>query len=213
MTAGLRFGIFVYDDVEPVDLGGTFGTLSMARRVCPEITMFTVAKQAGPVVLTNGLTVLADHGFDDCPPMDYLLVSGGPGWPGQSVDPAVAEFLRRFAGEATVAGICTGGMIVAAAGLLDGQKATTKTNVSPGEKRPIDLLAETHPEIDAVEALVVDGGKVVTGGGVTLAIDTTLHLLARCLGEDAAQETARIMEYHIAWQANRNQRRSYDATK
>ena len=66
------------------------------------------------------------------------------------------------------------------------------------------LMRERHPRIDVTEAAsLVDCGRVVTGGGVTLGIDATLHLLARLLGEDVANETARIMEYTRAWRANR----------
>src|SRR5687768_11185947 len=65
--SGMRFAIFIYEGVEPIDLA-TFGVLSMARRVAPEIEAFTVARAAGPVTLANGLVVLAQHGLADCPP-------------------------------------------------------------------------------------------------------------------------------------------------
>jgi transcriptional regulator GlxA family with amidase domain len=75
----VRFGIFIYDGVEPIDLA-TFGVLSMARRVAPEIEICTIAPQAGPVALANGLNVSADFGIDDAPPCDLVIVTGGPGW-------------------------------------------------------------------------------------------------------------------------------------
>ena len=78
----MRFAVFIYDGVEPVDLA-TYGVLSMARRIAPEISMFTVAPQAGEVKIANGLRVIADHGFADCPPSDALIVTGGPGWMAQ----------------------------------------------------------------------------------------------------------------------------------
>ena len=68
----MRFGILIYDGVEPVDLA-TFGVLSMARRVAPEISIFTVAPERGPVEFANGLTVVADHGYDNCPASDALI--------------------------------------------------------------------------------------------------------------------------------------------
>ncbi|MEO8187272.1 MAG: DJ-1/PfpI family protein, partial [Burkholderiaceae bacterium] len=71
----MRFAIFIYEGVEPVDLA-TFGVLSMARRVAPEIEIFTVAPAAGPVTLANGLVVIADHGIDDCPSADVIIVTG-----------------------------------------------------------------------------------------------------------------------------------------
>lgn len=200
----MRFGIFIYEGVEPVDLA-TYGVLSMARRVAPQISMFTVGPKAGEVLMANGLRVIADHGFADCPPCDALIVTGGPGWQAQCGSAETLDFLRRYSHGRVVAGVCTGGMIVAAAGLLDGLRATTKREIIGSEVPPVDVMRERHPRIEVMEnASLVDCGAVVTGGGVTLGIDATLHLLARLLGEDVANETARIMEYTRAWRANRD---------
>lgn len=199
----MRFGILVYEGVEPVDLA-TYGVLSMARRVAPEISIFTVAPAKGPVAFANGLTVMADHGFADCPPCDALIVTGGPGWMAQCSNPAMLGFLRDYRPARVTAGVCTGGMIMAAAGLLDGYRATTKREAIGAEVPPVDLLRERHPAVHVEErASLVDCGAIVTGGGVTLGIDATLHLLARLLGQRVADETARIMEYSRAWRANR----------
>lgn len=199
----MRFAVFIYEGVEPVDLA-TYGVLSMARRVAPEISIFTVAPVAGPVAMANGLTVLADHGFADCPPGDALIVTGGPGWMAQCANAATLSFLRSYQPRHLVAGVCTGGMILAAAGLLDGHEATTKCQVIGAEVPPTRLMRERHPRVKVNEAAsLVDSGRIVTGGGVTLGIDATLHLLSRLLGARVADETARIMEYSRAWRANR----------
>jgi transcriptional regulator GlxA family with amidase domain len=87
-------------------------------------------------------------------------------------------------------------MILAASGLLNGHEATTRRFAVGVEQRtPLSRLAEVHPSIRTVEAAVVDGGPVVTGGGVTLAIDTTLHLIGRICGPEAAAEVALAIEY------------------
>ena len=199
----MRFAILVYEGVEPVDLA-TYGVLSMARRVAPEISIFTVAPEKGPVAFSNGLTVLADHGYGDCPACDALIVTGGPGWMAQCSNPATLAFLRSYRPGRVVAGVCTGGMIMAAAGLLDGRAATTKSEVIGAEVPPVKLLRDRHPRVEVLEGVsLVDAGTIVTGGGVTLGIDATLHLLARLMGENVANETARIMEYTRAWRANR----------
>lgn len=198
----MRFAVLVYAGVEPVDLA-TYGVLSMARRIAPAISMFTVAPTAGAVELANGLRVIADYGYADCPPSDVLIVTGGPGWVEQCRNAETLDFLRRCAGDRVVAGVCTGVMILAAAGILDGGKATTKCEVAGAEVSPLRLLRERHPRVEVVEgASLVDSGRVVTGGGVTLGIDTTLHLIARLVGDEVADETARIMEYSRAWRAN-----------
>jgi transcriptional regulator GlxA family with amidase domain len=198
----MRFGIFIYDGVEPIDLA-TFGVLSMARRIAPEIEICTIAPQAGAVALANGLKVSADFGVADAPACDLVIVTGGPGWPAQAEAPITRDYIRRVHALGRIASVCTGGMILAASGILNGGPATTKREVVPPEKSPIEVMRDRYPRIDVREAMLVDAGAVVTGGGVSLCIDTTLHLIAGMLGQHVADETARIMEYGRAWQANR----------
>jgi transcriptional regulator GlxA family with amidase domain len=147
--------------------------------------------------------MIADYSFESCPAADILMVLGGPGWEKASKDASTLQFIDRFSQRGAItAAVCTGGMILAAAGLLDGKPATTKREVLPGEIRPLTLLGERYPETDAIEARLVDAGSVLTGGGVSLGIDMTLHLLSRFVGPELADETARVLEYRIAWQAN-----------
>ena len=198
----MRFGIFIYDGVEPIDLA-TFGVLSMARRIAPEISICTIAPRAGPVALANGLKVTADFGIDTAPLCDLVIVTGGPGWTAQAQTPATLDYIRRVHATQRIASVCTGGMILAASGVLDNGPATTKREVVPPETPPIEVMRATYPRIDVRESMLVDTGTVVTGGGVSLCIDTTLHLIADMLGQQVADETARIMEYQRAWRANR----------
>lgn len=198
----IRFGIFIYPGVEPVDLA-TFGVLSMARRIAPEIEIVTIAPVAGEVLLANGLKVLAEYSVANAPDCAAVIVTGGPGWTAQAENSATLAYLRAIAKSCKLASVCTGAMILAASGVLDGQSATTKRAVVPPEKSPLGLMSETYPAIDVKEASLVDTGAIVTGGGVTLCIDTTLHILASLLGEKVADETARILEYDRARAANR----------
>ena len=200
----MRFGIFIYDGVEPIDLA-TFGVLSMARRIAPQISICTIAPRAGPVALANGLNVTADFGIDDAPSCDVVIVTGGPGWTAQARAPATLDYIRRVHAASRIASVCTGGMILAASGILDFGPATTKREVVPPETSPVAVMRETYPQIEVREAMLVERPDgVVTGGGVSLCIDTTLHLLSQMLGENVASETARIMEYSRAWRANRD---------
>lgn len=201
----MHFGVFIYDGVEPIDLA-TFGVLSMARRVAPQLKISTVAPRAGAVQLANGLGVSADYGIDGAPAFDVLIVTGGPGWEAQCAHAPTLAYLRSCAKQETLlASVCTGGMILAASGVLDGRSATTKQEVVAGrEIPPLRRLRSEYPRVDAQSALLVDCGRIITGGGVTLCIDLTLHLLERLLGTAVAAETARIMEYTAARDANRN---------
>jgi transcriptional regulator GlxA family with amidase domain len=197
----MKFCVLLYDDMEPIDLA-TFGVLSMARRVEPAIAITTIAPVAGLVTLANGLKVWADHGYADPPDYDVLIVGGGPGWTSQAESVATLDFLRRAGAGHQMVSVCTGGMILAAAGLLDGKRATTKHEVVPPEISPLETMRQRYPGIRVESASVVDQGEVVTGGGVTLCIDTVLYVLGARLGDRVAAETARIIEYSRAWKAN-----------
>ena len=190
------YGILIYDGVEPIDIGASYGVLSIARRIAPDLSFRGVARRAGPVACANGLQVIADHGFDDAPAFDDLIVTGGPGWVQAAEDPETLDYLRTS--RARITSICTGAMIVAAAGLLAGRRATTKYEVFDGETPPADLLPDN---VRAEPAVLIEDG-VLTGGGVTLGIDTVFHCLARSHGPEVVRETARVMEYSRALQAN-----------
>ncbi len=198
---GLSVSIIAYDGIEPIDIGSTYGVLSMARRIAPEILMH-VAAPVREVVMAQGLRLTADCTLEAAEPADVVLVLGGPGWVEAAGNAAILEHVKRaHAGGAVVASVCTGAMILAAAGLLDHRRATTKREIVAGEARPLDLLA-AHGGVDAIEARIVDDGDIVTGGGVSLGHDLTLYLIRRFVGEEAARETARILEYERAYAAN-----------
>jgi transcriptional regulator GlxA family with amidase domain len=197
----MRFAFLVYPGVEPIDLAA-YGVLSMARRFEPSLECWTVGAQKGPVAFASGLHVVAAHGYEDCPAFDVLIIPGGPGWKDAARDAATLDFLRRAPDGAIVCSVCTGSMILAAAGQLDGLTATTKCQVTAPEEPPIDILAKRYPNVHTVVASYVDNGRIVTGGGVSLCIDTVLHLLERCYTPTLAREVARTMEYTRAWKAN-----------
>jgi transcriptional regulator GlxA family with amidase domain len=199
----MLFGIFIYDGVEPIDLA-TFGVLSMARRIAPHIRICTIAPKAGVVRLSNGLDVVAQFGIEDAPVCDIVIVTGGPGWEDQSRSPATLDYIRRIHASNKVASVCTGAMILAASGVLDDRAATTKRAVVPPEASPLARMRDMYPRIDVREAPIIDTGAVVTGGGVSLCIDMTLHVLGTMLGKQVADETARILEYQRARDANLN---------
>jgi hypothetical protein len=98
----------------PIDLA-TFGVLSMARRIAPQIGICTIAPKAGIVRLSNGLEIVAQFGIEDAPVCDIVIVTGGPGWEDQSRSPATLAYIRRIHGSDKVASVCTGAMILAAA--------------------------------------------------------------------------------------------------
>lgn len=199
----MRVSILIYEGVEPIDLA-TFGVLSMARRIAPQLAEpIVIAAKAGLVTLANGLKVHAEYAYADAPSADVMIVLGGPGWQQASHDDTTLEFIRQYGRATTLASVCTGAMLLAAAGVLDGRSATTKHEVSGAEISPLVLLGERYPGVSVRHARLVDTGAVLTGGGVSLCIDLTLYLLERYLGLEVARETARIMEYSAAFDANK----------
>ena len=195
-VAASLFGIVLYPGVEPIDLGATYGVLSMARRVLPGVRAITLAAMADDVVLAGGVRVSVDCVLEEAPEMDVAIVAGGAGWPQAAADPAMLCFLRRRRAP-IMASVCTGAMVLHAAGLLEGRPATTRRVALGGESAaPLDRLPNGRV------AALVDDGDLVTGGGVSLAADTTLHLLGRVYGPAAAAEVARAIEYDRALAAN-----------
>jgi transcriptional regulator GlxA family with amidase domain len=198
-----RLGIVVYEGVEPIDIGGTVGVISMARRVLPAIESVTIAERAGVVHLAGGLSILAGFGFDDCPACDVFIVCGGPGWERQTRDPAMLTFLRKLPAGAA-ASVCTGATILAAAGILAGKHATSRRKSAGAEPlAPLHRLATLSASTRPVEAAIVEDAGVVTAGGVCLAIDGTLYLIGKLYGEEARDDVAQLIEYDGAFAANR----------
>lgn len=185
-TSPFRVGFLLFPDVTQLDLTGPWEVLSGL----PDTETRLIWKTAGPVKAVKGLTVIADTGFADCPPLDLICVPGGPGMNALLTDAETLDFLRRQARTARyVTSVCTGSLVLGAAGLLRGRRAACHWS-------SCDLLA-AFGAIPVDERVVVDG-NVITGGGVTAGIDFALRVAAELHGERVAQAAQLQIEYDPA---------------
>jgi cyclohexyl-isocyanide hydratase len=144
-------------------------------------------KTREPVTSDSGMTILPTTTFADRPRLDIVCVPGGPGVGALMEDPETLDFLRAAAGEAHyVTSVCTGSLVLGAAGLLRGRRAACHWMSR-------DLLAAFGAE-PVAERVVVDG-KVVSGGGVTAGIDFALTLVAEIAGAETARKIQLLLEY------------------
>jgi cyclohexyl-isocyanide hydratase len=183
MTTPIRFGLLLFPRLTQLDMTGPFEVFSRV----PGGRVHLVWKTTDPVRSDTGLAMLPDTAFADCPQLDVVCVPGGPGVAALMEDEAVLAFLRAQApGARYVTSVCTGALVLAAAGLLKGKRATTHW-ASHDFLGPLGAVPE--------QGRVVRDGKFVTGGGVTAGIDFALTLVAEMLSPEAAQAIQLQIEY------------------
>ncbi len=184
--------ILIFDDAEVLDFCGPFEVFSVTGRSDAEqpFRVYTVAEKRGPVLARNGLSVNPDYALAGCPRPDILIVPGGIGTRRAMKNPAILDWVKQRAGEVELLlSVCTGALVLAAAGLLDGQRATT-------HRLGMELLAETAPTATLCPAeRFVDNGRIITSAGISAGIDMSLYVVSRLLGREKAEETAYYMEY------------------
>ncbi len=180
--------ILIFDDVEELDFVGPLEVFGMAARFRAECRTLLVAAERTEIRCRYGMRVVPEFAFDDVPPLDLLIVPGGLGARTHARnDPAVLEFVRKQKG--FVASVCTGALILASAGILDGRSATTHHNA-------FALLRE-QSGIDVREGVrFIIGDRVATSAGVSAGIDLALALVGREWGEAVAKTVAENLEWN-----------------
>ena len=193
-----RTAIVLFDEVEVLDFAGPFEVFSVTgrRQKLEPFDVYTVAERLAPVMARNGLSVNPRYTFANCPPPDILVVPGGYGTRREMKNPVMLEWITRIVPTCElVLSVCTGALVLGAAGLLDGRDATTHFMA-------FDELRAVAPGASVQEhQRIVDNGDVILSAGVSAGIDMSLHVVARLLGADVARETARYMEYEGDWEA------------
>ena len=184
--------ILIFDEVEVLDFCGPFEVFSVTgkRNNLDPFNVYTVAQTDKPVLARNNLSVNPSHTLSDCPEPDILLVPGGYGTRTEMHNPILIDWIKLRAEKAELTlSVCTGALLLAKAGLLDGLSATT-------HHLAIDLLKEIAPKTKVLESeRIVDNGNVILSAGISAGIDMSLYVVSRLLGEVEAEETASYMEY------------------
>jgi transcriptional regulator GlxA family with amidase domain len=185
-------GISLFDGAEELDWAGPWEVLAAWAEQWPDdgVRVFTLARSNGAVTCAKGLRVLPDETWETAPPLDVLVYPGGRGTRRELADKAVLDWIRGLAGrETVVASVCTGSLVLAAAGLLDGKPATTHW-------QSLELLPTLGREIEVrPDDRFVDTGEVITAAGVSAGIDMALHLVARLHSVERAREVRRYIQY------------------
>jgi transcriptional regulator GlxA family with amidase domain len=184
-------GILLFDGVEVLDFAGPYEVFSGTEG--PDGQPFVNVVTIGPteeVTAQGGLRIRPTHLLADCPPLDALIVPGGPGadlpTPVQTLH--LLPFLReRAAVTPLTASVCTGAFLLGRAGLLDGLPVTTN-------HLALDALAAEIPAARVEGGKLIDTGRLVTAAGVSSGIDLALHLMERWCGPEARQRAVDALE-------------------
>ncbi|WP_407343862.1 DJ-1/PfpI family protein [Pengzhenrongella phosphoraccumulans] len=187
----LRVGIFVFDDAEELDVVGPYEVLTAWAALSdlrPEVLTFS--SDGAGVRLAKGLRIVPDRAAYDIGPLHVVVYPGGRGTRAMVKDPVHLDWVRGLRTEVPLmTSVCTGALVLAAAGLLAGRPATTHWGA-------FDELAEIDPSVlPDTEARFVDDGDVITSAGVSAGIDMALHLVARLDNRTVAAQVRRAIQY------------------
>jgi cyclohexyl-isocyanide hydratase len=180
----LNIGIFLFPSMTMLDAYGPLQVLA----VCQLFNTFTFAKSSEPLPSDANVALLPNYGFSDCPRIDVLIVPGGANPIGQIQDEQVISFLRAAGEQAKyVTSVCTGALILAETGLLDGYKSTVHWAYAESLKR--------YNRVNYVDQRIVKDRNRISGGGISAGLDFALTLIAEIAGDQHAMTIELLLEY------------------
>ncbi|HFK1399286.1 MULTISPECIES: DJ-1/PfpI family protein [Bacillus] len=187
-------GIFLFNEVEVLNFAGPFEVFSITK-VHEEkpFTVYTVSQNGEMITARNGLKVKPDYSIEDLPPVDILIIPGGKGARENEVkNDIIINWVRQQMKEVKLmTSVCTGALLLAKAGLLEGLKATTHW-------ASIQTFKKDFPNVEVMENVkFVDEGHIITSAGISAGINMSFHIVKNLLGVEIAEETAKSMEYDI----------------
>ncbi|MDX3855557.1 GlxA family transcriptional regulator [Streptomyces sp. AK02-01A] len=193
--------VVLFDEVQSLDVTGPVEVFAGAARQAGDPDAYrirTASLDGAPVRTSSGLTIVPDIALTDAPDPHTLLVPGGAGT--RAPDPRLVDWLRvRAPAAGRLVSVCTGALLLAGSGLLDGRRATTHWVAT-------DLLARAYPAVDVdPDPIFVRDGHVSTSAGVTSGIDLALALVEEDLGRDVALAVARHLVVFLRRPGNQAQ--------
>ena len=189
-------GILLFNEVEVLDFAGPFEVFSIATLLESNEKPFivkTISENGELVTARNGLKVKPDYSFANHPSFDIVIIPGGFGAEQIEINnSSVIEWIKNQQSRVEfMTSICTGALLLAKAGILDGKKATTHW-------MDIDRLEQEFPNVSVQRGVkFVDEDSIITSGGISAGINMSFHLISRLHGKDVAIKTAKRMEYEI----------------
>jgi cyclohexyl-isocyanide hydratase len=181
-----RIGLLIFPNITQLDATGPYEVFIKF----PDAEVRLIWKTLDPVKAGGGMLLTPDTTFDDCPQLDLICVPGGAGMNPLLNDDETLDFIRsQAAGAKYITSVCTGSLVLGAAGFLKGKRATSHW-------MSVDMLTE-FGATPVNERYVIDG-NIVTGGGVTAGIDFALAIAADIYGEDVARSIQLGIEYDPA---------------
>ncbi len=203
-----KVGILLYDYVDILDFSGPAEVLSLTSNTKTEqlltlykkdllptrpFEVFTITENKRRIKTHSGIKVETDYGIDNHPELDILIIPGGPVRAIQSIvkNKNVQEWIIKHKNIEYICSVCTGAIILAATGLLNGKNATT-------HNLALKMLQGNYPDIRVVsESKVIQDGNVITSGGVSSGINMALYLVENIIGKSAADRTAKAIEFDL----------------
>ncbi|MGN7891901.1 DJ-1/PfpI family protein [Bacillus sp. 22475] len=188
-------GIFLFNEVEVLDFAGPFEVFSVTE-VNEEkpFTVYTVSENGEMITARNGLKVQPDYSIENLPPVNILIIPGGLGAREYEIkNEIVIKWIRQQMKEVTLmTSVCTGALLLAKAGLLEGLKATTHW-------ASIEKFQNEFQNVEVIENVkFVDEGHIITSAGISAGINMAFHIVKNLLGMHVAEDTAKRMEYDIS---------------
>jgi len=186
--------ILLFDNAEVLDFAGPFEVFSVTSELKNSelFNVFTVARNSTAISAVNGLSVNPKYNFQNCPPVDILIISGGVGSRQAMVDKETLAWVEHIHQHTLyTVSICSGSRILGALGMLDNKKYCTHQDV-------YEHMAEIVPSgLPQKEKRFVQEGKIFTSGGISAGIDLSFHIVTLLYGSNTAKETAAYMEYNL----------------